>query len=382
MADRDWNALPDAEFRTLVGQIVEQHCPPALRFSRHRPRWQAVKPWYLAMSRLGWLAPGWPTAEGGMGLSPGKHLIYLEEMERAGAPHAMPQGVMNLGPALLAHGTDEQRRRHLPPILDGTHLWCQGFSEPNAGSDLASLRTKADEDGDDFVITGQKIWTSGAYDANWMYVLARTDPAAKPQAGLSFLMFPMDQPGIIIRPIRTIAGGEEFCEVFLDGVRAHRRDLVGGLNKGWTVAKALLGFERVWAGSPHMSLKALDRLARIAAQQGADTDPVFRDRYTELRLDVMDLATTYERVTQVLQHGGSFTFEPSLLKIWATETLQRITELSLEVAGPDGGLADDGQVPSTDLLSGFLEARAPTIYGGTVQVHRNILAKGVLGLPS
>jgi len=379
----DWNAMSDEAFRAEVVRFVAQHCPPAVKHARSRARWPELRPWYMAMSDAGWLAPGWPVEHGGMGLAAAKHLIYLEEMERGGAPQAMPQGVMNLGPVLIAHGSDEQRRRWLPPILAGEHLWCQGFSEPNAGSDLASLRTEAVVDGDEFVVTGQKLWTSGALDANHIYILARTDKAAKPQAGISFLLAAMDQPGITVRPIRTIAGGEEFCEVFLDGVRAHRRDLIGGLNQGWTVAKSLLGFERIWAGSPHHAQHALDELLVVARAFGRLADAGFRDRITALRLDVLDLGATYERVAQVLRTGGSFGFEPSLLKIWAGEALQRVTELTLECAGEHGGLADEVALDglATDLLTPFLEARAPTIYGGTAQIHRNILAKNVLGLP-
>lgn len=381
---RDWNAMSDHEFRAELAHFVEENCPPGIRHRRQRPRWAEVKPWYLAMSRGGCLAPGWPVEWGGMGLSPGKHLLYLEEMERSGAPRAMPQGVLNLGPALLAHGTEEQRRRYLPRILSGEHLWCQGFSEPNAGSDLTSLRTEAVPDGDEFAIIGQKIWTSGAFDANMMFALVRTDKAAKPQAGISFIMFPMDQKGITVRPIRTIDGGSEFAEVFLDGARAHTRDVVGGLNRGWTVAKTLLGFERIWAGSPHMSQQAMDHLDAVAHATGRRDDPLFRDRYTELRLDMLDLATTYERLSRSIAPGGSYSFEPSLLKIWATELFQRITELTLEVAGEAGGLAEEVELGGAriDVLAPFLESRAPTIYGGSVQIHRNILSKGKLGLPS
>jgi alkylation response protein AidB-like acyl-CoA dehydrogenase len=176
----------------------------------------------------------------------------------------MDQGLMNLGPVLIARGTDEQRQRFLPKILSGEHLWCQGYSEPNAGSDLASLRTEARIDGDEFVINGQKIWTSVAFDATHMFALVRTDKTVKKQAGISFVMIDMRQSGVTVRPIRNIAGHEELCEVFIDDVRTPRANLVGELNGGWNVAKALLGFERVWSGSPRQSTMALLRLEQLA----------------------------------------------------------------------------------------------------------------------
>ncbi len=382
-AQRDWNALDDEEFRCIAAAFFAEHVPRHLAHLSRRPRWAEVKDWYMTMSRHGWLVPSWPIEHGGMGLSPAKALIYLEELERSGAPRVMDQGLMNLGPVLIARGTDEQRRRFLPKILSGEHLWCQGYSEPNAGSDLASLRTEAVLDGDDFVINGQKIWTSVAFDATHMFALVRTDKTVKKQAGISFVMIDMNQPGITVRPIRNIAGHEELCEVFLDNVRTPRTNLVGELNDGWQVAKALLGFERIWSGSPRQSTLALLRLERYARLSGKIDDPAFADKLVQVRMDVLDAASAYERFAQIMRTGGSFGFEVSMLKVWATETCQRVTELMVEAAGELGTLTGEVAIgdEAIDILYPFLECRAFTIYGGSSQVQRNILAKNVLELP-
>ena len=381
---RDWNTLDDEEFRRIAAAFFAQHVPQHLRHLSRRPRWAEVKDWYLTMSREGWLVPNWPTEWGGMGLSQSKVLVYLEELERSGAPRVMDQGLMNIGPLLIARGTDEQRRRFLPKILSGEHTWCQGYSEPNAGSDLASLRTEARIEGDEFVINGQKIWTSVAFDATHMFALVRTDKTVKKQAGISFVLIDMQQPGVTVRPIRNIAGHEELCEVFLDNVRTPVANMVGALNEGWSVAKALLGFERIWSGSPRQSMLALLRLRKLAEASGKLEDPAFVDKLTQVTMDVLDAASAYERFAQIMRTGGSFGFEVSMLKIWATETCQRVTELMVEAAGDLGalgGVVDVAGAPM-DILYPFLECRAFTIYGGSSQVQRNILAKNVLDLPS
>lgn len=380
----DWNALSHEAFRERAARFFDEQCPPDLRHFTRRQRWKVVKPWFLILSHHGWLAPAWPVEWGGMGLDPIKQLIYIEEYERAGAPRLLDQALTNLGSILIARGTQSQREHYLPKILSGEHVWCQGYSEPNAGSDLASLRTEARQEGDWFIINGQKIWTSMAFDATHMFALVRTDKSARKQAGISFLMFPMDQPGVTVRPIRDIAGSEEFCEVFLEDVRAHRDDLVGELNAGWSIAKTLLGFERVWSGSPRQSQIALSRLEEVARANGAWKDPVFQDKYASLAFDVHDLAAMYERLVRSLVEGVGFGLESSLLKMTATETCQRVSEMIVEVAGHAGAL--DGLVDvegsRIDVLTPFLESRGPTIYGGSNQIQRNILAKQLLRLPS
>lgn len=381
---RDWNALSDEQFRAEAAHFVDTRCPVAIRHLPHRPRWEQSQGWYLTMSREGWLAPGWPVEHGGMGLEPSKQLIYLEEWERHGAPMVIPQGVMNVGPALILFGSDAQRTKYLPGILSGEHRWCQGFSEPNAGSDLASVRTEARLEGDHWIINGHKIWTSGAYDANRMYALVRTDKSARKQAGLSFITYSMDQPGITVRPIKTIVGGAEFCEVFLDNVHAHVDDVIGGVGNGWKVANGLLGFERLWSGSSHQSQLALDRLRQLAIALGRDCDPVFKDRFARLEMDLLDHASTYTRSTRLVRQTRKVGFEASLLKISGTDLTQRINEAALELAGAQGALAGALDVAGdpTDLMTAFLESRSYTIYGGSIQIHRNILAKNVLKLPS
>jgi alkylation response protein AidB-like acyl-CoA dehydrogenase len=381
---RDWNALSDEEFRRIAAEFFETHIPRHLKFLSRRPRWAEVSEWYLTMSRHGWLCPAWPQEWGGMGMSQSKALVYMEELERSGAPRVMDQGLMNIGPLLIAHGNDEQRRRFLPKIISGEHLWCQGYSEPNAGSDLASLRTEARLEGDEFIINGQKIWTSVAFDANHMFALVRTDKTVKKQAGISFLLIDMRQPGITVRPIRNIAGHEELCEVFLDNVRTPRANLIGDLNDGWRIAKALLGFERIWSGSPRQSTLALLRLERLARASGKMDDPAFVDKYTQVTMDVLDSASAYQRFAQIMRTGGSFGVEVSMLKIWATEACQRVTELMVEAAGDLSTLLGEVDVngEAIDILYPFLDCRAFTIYGGSSQVQRNILAKQVLELPS
>ena len=381
--ERDWNALDDDTFRALVRDDFETHYPQAWRFPPRRLRWHENRDWYLRMAAKGWLAPAWPVAFGGMGLSPAKLLIFFEEQERCGIARFQDHGVQMVGPVLMRYGTPEQQRRYLPGILSCETIWCQGYSEPNAGSDLASLSTRAELDGDEFVITGQKIWTTLAHDATHMFALVRTDPAAKKQEGISFLLLDIRTPGVRVRPIRDIAGTEEFCEVFLDGARTHRDNLVGGLNAGWTVAKSLLGFERIFLGSPKMPEYGLLVLESVARARGVLDDPVFHERLLTLRMDVAHLADIYGSYAATVARGEPLGPDVSLLKIWASETFQRIADLIVETAGPLGGLTGDVRIgeDSVNLLAPFYKARVPTIYGGSSEIQRNILARQVLQLP-
>jgi len=382
-ADGDWNALSDEAFRAVVRRWFERHYPAEMRYPPRRLRWHEVKDWYLALGRRGWLAPAWPREYGGMGLEPSKLLAFIEEQERWGIARAPDMGLVMVGPLLIKHGTDAQRSYYLPKILAGEHIWCQGYSEPNAGSDLASLRTEAVLDGDHFVVNGQKTWTTLAQDATHMFLLARTDKQAKKQAGISFLLVDMQTPGITVRPIRNIAGHEEFCEVFLDNVRVPRENVVGALNQGWTIAKALLSFERIFLGSPKQSQYALQRLTETARHCGLFADPAFRDRYTRLKCDVLDLETLYGRYAAQVKRGETLGPDVSLLKIFATETYAKLTELLLESIG-SAGAELGGQAFGThkvDPMSLFYTARPATIYGGSNEIQRNIVAKAVLGLP-
>lgn len=318
-----------------------------------------------------------------MGLSPAKLLIFIEEQERWGVARSPDMGVLMVGPALIKHGTENQRRRFLAPILAGDDIWCQGYSEPNAGSDLASLRTRAVLDGDRFIVNGQKIWTTLAHDATHMFALVRTDPSAKKQQGISFLLIDIRQPGVTVRTITNIAGHEELCEVFLDDVAVPATNLVGELNKGWTIAKALLGFERIFLGSPKLAQYALRQLEALAIATHASSDARFLDRFTQLRLDVADLATIYQRFADTVIRGESLGPDVSLLKIWITETFQRITDLMIET-GAEKSVLVGSEVfgpERLDVLSVHYNARPATIYGGSNEIQRNVLAKSVLNLP-
>ncbi len=382
--DTEWNALPDADFRALVRDFFETHYPPEYRHLPRRVRWAEVRGFNLKLAERGWIAPAWPRAAGGMALSPAKQLIYVEELERHGVGRAPDQGVRQLGPVLLRYGTDAQKAEYLPKILSCEHIWCQGYSEPNAGSDLASVATTAVADGDDFVINGQKIWTSLAMDSTHIYILCRTDPTKPKQEGLSFIIAPMNTAGIEWRPIRNIAGDEEFCHVFLDNVRVPATNLVGGLNKGWTVAKAVLGFERLGVASPNRPLMAFNRLTAMAQAAGLFDDQGFVDDYTRLRLTLLDQATLYSHYAQAVGRGEMLGHEVSYLKIIGMEALQRVTEFALERAGALGAAAGPFELGGAeiDLLAPFYMARMTTIGAGTNEIQRNILAKRLLNLPS
>ncbi len=383
MTVTDYNAMAEGDFRRMLRAFIAAEYPPALAHLPRRLHWPEIRDWSLTLSRQGWLAPAWPVEHGGMGLDAGKLLAYHDEFDRAGVARAPDQGIVMLGMLLLRFGTEEQKRHYLPRILSWEDIWCQGYSEPGAGSDLASLRTMAVDDGDAWVVSGQKTWTTLAQDATDIFLLARTDPAAKKQEGISFLLVRMDTPGLTVRPIRTLSGEEEFCEVFLDEVRVPKRNIVGRVNQGWSVAKALLGFERLNIGSPKASQVALSRLAALGRQVGGLADAGSLDAYTRLHLDVEDLITTYGRFADRLKRGGTLGPETSILKLWGTETHQRITERMVELAQEQGVMEGPAAFGAEriDVLANYYLARAGTIYGGSNEVQRNILAKSVLGLP-
>lgn len=379
----DWNALDDETFRLTVRRFFEEHYPQHLRYPKRRLRWHEIKDWYLTLYRQGWVAPNWPVEYGGMGLEPDKLIIFIEEQERHGVGRAPDMGIVMVGPLLIRHGTQAQKDYYLPKILAGEHIWCQGYSEPNAGSDLASLRTEARLEGEHFVVNGQKIWTTLAQDATHIFLLVRTDKQAKKQEGISFLLADMSTPGIRVRPIRTLAGHEDFCEVFFDEVRVPKENLVGELNQGWSIAKALLGFERLFLGSPKQSQYALQRLRDAAVGLGLFADQGFVDRYVKLALDVEDLSALYGRFVDQVRRGEPLGPDVSMLKIFATETFSRLADLLVEVAGTAGASVDPLPMAAgeVDVLSTFYNARPATIYGGSNEIQRNILAANVLHLP-
>ena len=380
----DWNLLDNASFRATVRAFFEAQYPSELRYPKRRLRWSEIGHWYLTLSKKGWVAPSWPTQYGGMGLSPEKLIIFIEEQERWGVARAPDMGITMVGPLLINHGDEAQRSSYLPKIIAGEHIWCQGYSEPNSGSDLASLRTEAVADGDDFIVNGQKTWTTLAQDATHIFLLVRTDKSAKKQEGISFLLADMKTPGITVRPIRNIAGAEDFCEVFLENVRVPRSSIVGELNKGWTIAKALLGFERIFLGSPKQSQYALARVQEAAQRLGLFEDTGFVDRYIKLALDVADLGALYGRFIEQVKRGETLGPDVSMLKLFATETYSRLADLLVDVMGSSGGTPGSIDLPggAVDALTTFYNARPATIYGGSNEVQRNILAASVLKLPS
>ena len=379
----DFAGMDDDRFRVLVRGWIEANYPPELRNPPSRLHFSENKIWYYKLAEKGWLCPAWPREFGGMGLSASQQLIMIEERERHGCARLNDMGVNMIGPLLTRYGTDAQKQLFLPKILTGEHIWCQGYSEPNAGSDLASLRTEAVLDGDAYVVNGQKIWTSLAMDANWMFCLVRTDKHAKKQEGISFLLIPMATPGITIRPIKNLDMHDEFCETFFDDVRVPAANLVGQANKGWTMAKNLLGFERISIGSPRQSSNALGRLKLLAEKLGVMDDPGFQARYARLRLELADHKALYETFVDKVRRGDDPGPDISMLKINQTELFQRITETMLEISGEHGGnfgpLEGNRELNPTGL---FIQSRPATIYGGSNEIQRNVLAKNVLEMPS
>ncbi|BCH31616.1 acyl-CoA dehydrogenase [Mesorhizobium sp. L-8-10] len=382
---RDWNALSDEDFRAAFRDLVERRLPAELRFMRkQRPLFDEVAVWYHALAEEGWLSPVWPVEHGGMGLNPAKHMIYVEEWGRLGCPRIPDHGLGLIGPLLLAFGTEEQKAYYLPKILSGEHVWCQGYSEPNSGSDLASLRTAAVRDGDHFVVNGQKIWTTLAHCANWIFALVRTSRDEKVrQKGITVLLIDMTTPGVKVRPIANLRGETDFCEVFFDNVRVPVENVVGEVDQGWNVAKSVLGHERIFLGAPTRPEIAIERLEKLAGARGAFNDPAFLSRYARHRLDLYDLGSAFERFAKVLREGGELGADVSILKIFTTELYQRITEETIALAGEDARYFDDIEAGNdqVDAMNLFLDSRAPAIFGGSNEIQRNILSKAVLGLP-
>ncbi|MNX65302.1 Acyl-CoA dehydrogenase [compost metagenome] len=381
----DYSAMSDDGFRLMVREFLRAHYPQHLRHVPRRLRLREVREWYQTLSRCGWLAPAWPREHGGMALPPAKLLVFFEEMEGWGVARLPDQGIINLGPVLIQHGTPEQKARYLPRILSGDDIWCQGYSEPNAGSDLASLRTEAVRDGGDFIVNGQKIWTTLAHDATHIFALVRTDKTVKPQAGISFLLIDLQSPGVTIRPITNIVDEQEFCEVFFEDVRVPVGNLVGELNMGWGIAKDLLGFERIFAGSPQQSRQALHHLEQLAESQSLFELPEFCQTYAQLLGDVREVEALYGLFADIVRRGELLPPSVSGLKILATETYVRIAREILRWADVAGGTWSG--IPMTDgtsLIPGapFLQSLVTTIYGGSNEIQRNIVAKAVLDLPN
>ncbi len=379
----DYNALSDESFRAEIRAWFEANYPAELRYPIERLHRADTKIWYDRLAARGWLAPGWPVEQGGMGLDTSKRVVFIEELERHGCARFNDQGVLMLGPLLMTYGTPEQQAFFLPKILTGEHIWAQGYSEPNSGSDLASLRTEAVLDGQEWVINGQKTWTTLGNDANWIYVLARTDKEAKKQQGISFLLVPMDTPGITVRPILTLGMSDEFCEIFFEDVRVPKEALVGELNHGWTMAKELLGFERIFVGSPAQSAYAMSRLETMADHLGLFSDSEFHSRWGKLVIDLADHVSLYGTFIDRLRRGEPIGADVSMLKINQTELYKRIAQVLVDYAdGYSGYHGIVGPLGDVQAATIWLQSLQTTIYGGTSEIQRDILAKQVLNLPS
>lgn len=383
---QDMNELSDKDFRMAFREWLKEFYPQEFRQDHHRPfrrlRHDDHVRWLRLLNDHGWRAPAWPREYGGMGLEFRKQIIYFEEMERIGAARVLDNAATMLGPILIHYGTEEQKRKYLPKILSGENTWSQGYSEPGAGSDLASLRTRADRDGDHFVINGQKIWTSHATDHTHIFVLVRTGKYEKKQQGISFLMADITSPGITIRPIMTLAGEDELCEIFFDNVRVPVENLVGELDKGWTIAKELLGHERIWLGSPAQADKALELAGKLVEELGLENDHGVIDRLAALTADLHDYRHLFSEICEKIAEGGANGPEVSVLKVFVNELLQRITEFNVSVAGEYGAVIGDVMVGNTltDLHWQFMMSRPVTIFGGANEIQRDILARAVLGM--
>jgi alkylation response protein AidB-like acyl-CoA dehydrogenase len=336
--------------------------------------------WERALGAAGWIGLGWPKAAGGRGATIFQQVIFHEEYARARAPgRAGHIGEYLLGPTIAALGTDEQKRRFLPPIARGVEMWCQGYSEPNAGSDLAGVQTRAELVGGQWRVTGQKIWTSHAQIADYCFVLCRTDPGAKRHAGLTYLLVPMRQDAIAVRPIRQMTGTAEFCEVFFDGARAPEENVVGAVGDGWRVAMSTLAFERGAStlGQQIAFTNELSAIIAAAVANGAAGDPLIRQRIADAWIGLRIMRWNALRI---LSHGdrGELPREALISKIhWATWHKQ-LGELAMDVLGADAELAPEGLSPLQEMA---LFSRADTIYAGSNEIQKNIIATRALGLP-
>jgi alkylation response protein AidB-like acyl-CoA dehydrogenase len=394
---------PEAQsFREKVQAFLAEHLPDnwkgvgALSADEYH---QFVSDWRKVLADNGYLAMSWPPEYGGAGLSPLESVILAEEFTRAGVPQGGTNdqfGIQMLGNTIMQWGTEEQRQHFLPRILSGEDVWCQGYSEPNAGSDLANLGCRAVLDGDEWLINGQKIWTSAGHLANWIFVLCRTDPTTPKHRGITFLLCPMDQPGVEVRPIRMISGESEFNEVFFTDARTPAPNVLGGVNNGWAVAMTLLGFERGEAAAtlPIEFRAELDRLLALAKEHGATRDPRIRQRLAWCYSKVEIMRYLGYRVLTSFLAGAAPGAESSISKLYWSEYHQKATELAVDILGMQA-LVPTGRRPATPFRtdeigapnttaswsSVFLTARAETIYAGTSQVQRNILGEMVLGLP-
>ena len=379
------------DFRGEARDWLEDNCPPGARAGGRGDR-DDGRLWRDRLIEKGWSAPTWPTDYGGGGLDNEEYMVLIQELRRIRA--SVPFGGMGLsliGPTLLELGTEDQKRRHIPPIVRGEVNWCQCYSEPSSGSDLASLRTRAVDNGDHFVVNGQKIWTSGAQFADWMFALVRTDPDVPKHDGISFVLLTMHQPGVTVKPIRLISGSSPFCETFFDDAIAKKEDLVGELNKGWTIGKRLLQFERgsmaslVGGAAVREAGPTLEGRAKHYAGEhdGRIADDALRARIIGHNINNQAYRLTQRRTVEEAKDGRTPGPATSIFKMYGTELQQDKSSLLVEMRGTRGlgweGLGfDNAEIGDT---RAFLANRAASIYSGSNEIQRNIIAKRVLGLP-
>lgn len=387
----------ETDFRAEVRGFLEERLPEeistAVRAGGELSK-EMMDMWHALLNARGWLATTWPKDFGGPGWSPVQKHIFEEECCRAYAPRIVPFGLNMLGPVLQKFGTKAQQDHYLPRILDGTDWWCQGYSEPGAGSDLASLKTRAVRDGDHWVINGQKTWTTLGQHANWIFCLCRTDPTAKQQEGISFILVDMATPGIELRPIRLIEGGHEVNEVFFTDVRVPINNLVGEENKGWTIAKFLLTHERTGIAGVGFSIQALEEvktLARTVKRAGRPLieDPLFASRIAQVEVDLEAMKVTNLRMLFKAQQQGAPGPETSLLKIKGTVIHQELKDLARRALGPaaapfpghvtEGNLVF-GPADSENNAARYFNNRKTSIFGGSNEIQRNIVTKTMLEL--
>lgn len=389
-------------FRQETRAWLEDNCPPGARgpgeVSNGSTKIEIKDPdtrlWIERMVEKGWTVPNWPKEYGGGGLSTEEYRVLLEEMRRINARPALSSfGTSMIGPTLLEYGTEAQKQRHLPRIARAEVEWCQGYSEPGAGSDLASLKTKAVLEGDNFVINGSKIWTSGAHHADWMFILVRTDPDAPKHEGISFMLLPMDQPGVTVKPIKLISGNSPFNETFFHNALAARDDLVGELNKGWTVGKRLLqhersGMESLLAGSTGTRQRTSSKLGEIAKEyvgeiDGKVSNPTLRAQVARYDMDSRALKLTQQRVVQESADGKTPGPATSIFKVMSTDLEKIYYDLATSLRGSQGFGWSGESFKDDELedLRTLLSSRAASIYSGSNEIQRNIIAKRVLGLP-
>lgn len=346
--------------------------------------------WHKILYAKGWIAPHWPKELGGTGWDAAKRFIFNEEMELSGAPPLSTFGLSMVGPLIISYGTDAQKKRFLPKILSAEEIWCQGYSEPGAGSDLASLRTTAEDAGDHFIVNGQKTWTSYAQYADWIFCLVRTDPTVKKQSGITFLLIDLESPGVEVKPMLTLGHTPAFCDTFFENVEVPKENVVGGINHGWTMAKALLGHERTLLAMTGPCRHVLQKIKRIAAAKTVGgrpmlQDPVWRSKIARLEMRFRAHLMVSYRALADQQKGKEPGPESSILKLVGTKLVQELTELAMEIMGESSltWYNEDVCLPVEESIGPyFCYERAATIYGGSNEIQRNVIAKMILQLPS